>query len=155
MAASRYLTPTEIALFPDDFTRQFECARVRLINRPHNPLARGKILVRGYDIYWANYPEDFTRCALPLQALLVHELCHVWQYATGRLSAFRYLTRPRNWVYGYDIRRGAFDAHPIEQQADLLQDWFTVNAGGPPSRYAKQTPHPSREEINAVVPFAP
>ena len=153
MPHARPLIPDEIALFPHDFTRQFDIASVRLIDRAHNPFALGKILVRGSRIYWPSAPADFTREPLARQALLMHELCHVWQYATRRLSAWRYLTRPRNWIYGYDIRLRNFDAHAIERQADLLQDWYIINKGDLACRFAEATPRPTRDEINAVVPF--
>ena len=128
--------------------------RLRLINRTHNPFAAGKILVRGYNIYWKNYPEDFTQQSLKVQALLMHELCHVWQYASGRLTAWRYLSRPRNWAYGYVFDPDKdFDDYPTERQADLLQDWFVMNKGGAPLRRLKNSPAPSLKQMNAAVPF--
>ena len=151
---TRNLTPDEIALFPRGFSAQIDMARLRLIDRTHNPFAIGKIVARGYDLYWQNYPKDFTKLGLPARALLMHELCHVWQYASGRLTAWRYLTRPKNWVYGYayDPRKG-FDDYAIEKQADLLADWYAVNSGGVPSRYSRQSDMPSAAQINAAVPF--
>jgi len=150
----RSLTPDEMALLPRGFTSHIDIARVRFIDRPHNLFAYGKILVRGYDLYWKNFPADFTRASLSKRAILMHELCHVWQYATGRLSALSYLTQPKNWVYGYHYEpRNSFDDYPIERQADLLQDWYAMNLGALPSRYDRQSQVPTLSQINAVVPF--
>ena len=151
----RSLTPDEIALFPPGFTSQIDMSRVRLIGRTHNPFAIGKIVARGYDLYWKDYPDDFAQQSLRMRALLMHELCHVWQYASARLTAWRYLTRPQNWVYGYDFEpHKSFDDYPTEKQADLLQDWYIMNHGMMPSRHSKDSSTPRLSQINAVVPFA-
>lgn len=129
-----------------------DLTQVRLRSRPHNPFARNKILVRGYDIYWPDTPADFTRYDLLMQSVLIHELCHVWQYKTGRLTALRYLINPANWIYSYTFDAAkTFEDYPIEKQADLLQDWFLMNAGAEPCRY-KGIP-PTLAEINETVPF--
>ena len=150
----RGLSQAEIALFPPDFLRHIDPQRLRLINRAHNPFAIGKVLVRGYDIYWKDYPADFTREPLSVRAILMHELCHVWQYATRRLTAWRYLTHPKNWAYSYvfDPRKD-FDGYPIEKQADLLQDWYYMNHRVRACRYDKRSAPPSLAQINSLIPF--
>ena len=111
-------------------------------------------MARGYDLYWKDYPDNFAQQSLCTQALLMHELCHVWQYASGRLTAWRYLTRPKNWIYGYAFDpRKSFDDYPTEKQADLLQDWYFMNNGGAARRHNKDSRAPSLKQINAVVPF--
>ncbi len=150
----RVLTPDEISLFPRAFTETLDMARLRLINRTHNPFASGKILVRGYDIYWKDYPENFIDKPICEQAVLAHELCHVWQYTTGRLSAWRYITQPENWVYGYDFDPSkTFDDYATEKQADLFQDWYSLNNGHPANRHRADSLAPNLVQINAVVPF--
>lgn len=152
---SRHLTEFEVSALPADFTQSFDIASVKLIDRTHNPFARNKIVCRGPKLYWPNHPQDFTRETHIIQSLLIHELCHVWQYETGRLSAARYLLDPRNWVYSYAFKDDAsFDDYPTEKQADLLQDWFLVNSGMKPLRYdRKKSDTPSKEWLNEVVPF--
>ena len=151
---TRQLTDKEIAALPAGFASAFDVNAVTFLDRAHNPFARNKILCRGPKLYWQNYPEDFTRKSLVIQSLLVHELCHVWQYETGRLTAFSYLIDPRNWFYSYRMREGAkFDDYPTEKQADLLQDWFLVNRGSKPLRYDNKGPRPSKDWLNAIVPF--
>ena len=150
----RHLTEAEIVCLPAGFTQSFDIRAVQLIDRAHNPLARHKIVCRGPRLYWQNYPKDFTRAPRLIQSLLVHELCHVWQYETGRLTAFRYLIDPRNWKYSYRVIDGAdFDGYPTEKQADLLQDWFLVNTGKAPVRYEHTGPIPTKNWLNKVVPF--
>jgi len=148
----RGLTLREQSFIPASLCEAVGVDKVRLISRAHNVFARNKILVRGYDIYWPDTPADFTRHDLLLQSVLIHELCHVWQYKTGRLTAFRYLINPLNWYYGYAYDTAKkFDDYPIEKQADLLQDWYLMNRGVKPCRYAGDPP--TLNEINTVVPF--
>ncbi len=154
-AAWRHLSAAEIALIPQSFASQIDIGRVRLIDRAHNPLAIGRILCRGHDIYWKAYPEDFCKQSVAMQALLIHELCHVWQYTHGTLTALRYLCNPRAWKYGYEFEPSKpFTAYPTEQQADFLQDWYAVNCAKQPHRYCQSVTAPSAEQINAVIPFA-
>ena len=151
---SRALTRAEIALFPTDFTRQFDIANVALINRSHNPFTFGKIVVRGNKIYWPNAPKDFTRASMDIQAVLMHELCHVWQYSTGRLTALKYLCNPKNWVYKYVLSEAkSFVDYPIEKQADLMQDWFRLNTGTHAKCFAAGQSEPSCAELNRLIPF--
>jgi len=150
----RGLTSGEMALFPNGFITHLDMDRLRLINRTHNPFTSGKIVARGYDLYWKDYPADFTRQPLSERALLMHELCHVWQYKEGRLTAWSYLTRPKNWAYGYEFDpHKNFGDYAIEKQADLLQDWYNMNHGTVPHRRRQGSPVPSLAQINAVVPF--
>ena len=154
-ANSRHLSPTEIARLPAAFTREFDIGAVQLIDRSHNPFTRNKIVCRGPRLYWQDYPENFSRTPMIIQSLLVHELCHVWQYETGRLTAFSYLIDPRNWRYSYRVKDGAnFDDYPIEKQADLLQDWFLVNSGAIPVRFDQNGPTPTKDWLNRIVPFS-
>lgn len=152
---TRHLSTPEIDALPAGFTQSFEIENVTLIDRAHNIFARNKILCRGPKLYWPDHPMDFTREPLIIQSLLMHELCHVWQYETGRLTAFRYIAGPRNWVYSYAVKPNAdFDDYPTEKQADLLQDWFLVNSGVKPMRYkAGDAPIPDKNWLNQVVPF--
>ncbi len=153
-SVERLLTHSEIALFPKDFTRQFDISSVILINRAHNPLTRKRILVRGNRIYWPHAPFDFTQQSLDIQALLMHELCHVWQYSTGQLTALKYLCNPKNWVYKYALSEAEnFVDYPIEKQADLMQDWYRLNTGTYASCFAATQAEPSCEQLNALIPF--
>lgn len=152
-AESRGLTEDETALVPVEMRASIDLSRVRIIDRAHNPFAIGKILVRRYDIYWPGAPQDFAVVQLSRQALLIHELAHVWQYATGRLTAFSYLSRRHNWRYRYAVYQGAvFDDYAVEAQADLVQDWFRVRQGHAPAYFTGESP--SREWLEQTVDFS-
>ena len=151
---SRPLHAREIALFPQSFTQAIDIDAVQFIYRAHNPLTAKKILVRHNKIFWSSCPPDFSAAKLDVQALLMHELCHVWQYHTKRLSALSYLANPKNWAYKYSFDPAkSFDDYPIEKQADLLQDWYRLNMGGKAVRFEAGTQAPSLSQINAIVPF--
>ena len=150
----RHLSAREINALPAAFTQSFDIRAVEFIDRAHNPFAKNKILCRGPRLYWQNHPADFTRETVLIRSLLVHELCHVWQYDTGRLSAARYLLDPRNWIYNYEVKSiASFDDYPTEKQADLLQDWYLINSGAKPLRYSSKGETPTKDWLNSVVPF--
>ena len=67
-------------------------ARLTRVWRGHVP-----ILTRGGRIYWPGALADFSDT--PHMAVLQHELQHVLDFSTGRLSALGYLLNPRNWTY--------------------------------------------------------
>jgi hypothetical protein len=155
MNIARGLMPKEIELFPADFLKQIDINAIQLISRPHNIFAKNKILVRPNKIYWPNCPSDFTEETVHTQSILMHELCHVWQYQTRRLSALRYLLIPKNWIYNYvlDVAK-KFDDYPIEKQADLMQDWYLANKGYPPCRFKKDSCEtPTKSAIDNMTPF--
>ena len=83
----RHLSAREVDALPAAFTQSFDIRAVEFIDRAHNPFAKNKILCRGSRLFWQNYPADFMRETVLIRSLFVHELCHVWQYETGRLSA--------------------------------------------------------------------
>ena len=150
---ARPLHASEVAMVPPDLAAVVDLASVRLIDRVHNPFAVGKVLVRGANIYWPGTPTDISRCGLRTRALLVHELAHVWQYATGRLSAVRYLTTPGDWRYGYAVRDGAeFEDYGVEAQADMVGDWYRMREGAGPA-CAMGAP-PTLLWLEATIPFA-
>jgi len=68
-------------------------ARLTWLWRGHVP-----ILTRGHKIYWPGAPQDFSSRPAAM-AVLQHELQHVLDFSTGRLSALGYLLNPRNWTY--------------------------------------------------------
>lgn len=68
-------------------------AQIARLWRGHVP-----VLTRGRRIYWPGAPADLSAHPAAM-ALVQHELQHVLDFATGRLSAFGYLLDPRNWIY--------------------------------------------------------
>ena len=68
-------------------------ARLTWLWRGHVP-----ILTRGRKIYWPNGAQDFSGKPSSM-AVLQHELQHVLDFSTGRLSVLGYLLNPKNWTY--------------------------------------------------------
>lgn len=92
------------------------------------------------------FQEDFSSVALPLQALFVHELTHVWQaQAKGRW----YLPFARHPFcrYRYRLKPGKpFNAYGIEQQAEIVAHTFRARMGEP-------SPGTDPAALEAVLPF--
>ena len=148
-APERPLTAREVAAIPEPFRLVLPIAHIRLVARAHNPFALRKILVRRRRIFWPDTPTELDRDPRTL-SLLFHELAHVWQYETGRLTAVRYLTDPANWQYRYVPGR-PFDGYGAEAQADLIEDWCRVRSGLAPHRFEGAAPDP--DWLDSVVPF--
>lgn len=155
MAQRRKLLAKEKQLFPASFKETININNVTLIYRAHNPFASGKILTRNDKIFWPECPDDFTKTSTEYQSVLMHELCHVWQYHTNKLSAAGYIMKPKRWFYEYVFDADkTFDDYPTEKQADLLQDWYLVNNGVPAENYNKdKSVRPTKEQLNKTVPF--
>lgn len=99
-------------------------AKLAWLWRGHVP-----ILTRGRRIYWPDARDDFSS-APKAMAVLQHELQHVLDFSTGRLSALGYVLNPRNWTYRlpspdlWDWRRlGA------EQRAVLAEKLWRAEQG--------------------------
>ena len=93
------------------------------------------------------YRDDFSEAPLGLQALLIHELVHVWQ--TRQHGQF-YLPLMRHpfcrYAYRFDPAR-PFTAYGIEQQAELVAHAFLAARGAP------LTAAPPLAALQAVLPF--
>jgi len=156
---ARGLNSAEIFLIPASFRTAIDVAKVRLINHHQNVFAKNKIMTRCNNIWWPDCPADFTKIKpiydmFYFQSVLIHELCHVWQYKTGRLSLGKYITNPARWKYRYKFDpKKTFDDYPTEKQADFFQDWWFLNKGQPAANAKEMTLPPTKAEINKVVPF--
>jgi hypothetical protein len=81
--------------------------------------------------------EDYSQERVSLQALLLHELTHVWQ-AQQKGKFYLPLMRHPFCRYDYAIRVGRpFDRYGIEQQAEIVRHAFLLRnkvpvAGAPP-----------------------
>ena len=81
------------------------------------------------------YRGDYATAELPLQALFIHELVHVWQHQQGRAVAWRGLLL-HLWFagrdpYTYRLQPGRpLRAYNLEQQARIVEDGFRIGHGG-------------------------
>lgn len=91
------------------------------------------------DTYIMHLGADGYASTAGMQATLIHELVHVWQGAnhifngyvpSSLLSQGRYLitTGNRDNAYRYstsDLGRRSWHSYNVEQQASIVEDWFT------------------------------
>ncbi|MBX9708165.1 MAG: hypothetical protein K2X61_09560 [Caulobacteraceae bacterium] len=130
----RTLTKGERRLIHGEFGDAVHLDEVRLAAMPW-PLFRafvpGRVFSRSW-ICWpgTDLPEDFAVAPLSLQAVLIHEMVHVWQaqsginLVTGKLSAG---DGPRAYAYP-DVPCG-WEVLNIEQQAMTVEHRFRARRG--------------------------
>ena len=132
----RPLTAGETALAREAFGEHLRYGTVRLLSAPW-PFNRAFVAGRWFGREWIVWPgrtlpEDIAVAPLRTQAVLVHELTHVWQaqqgvnLLTGKLQAG---DRPASYEYpvGMDCEWGGLN---IEQQAMVVEHRFRLVRGG-------------------------
>ncbi|MFN3931292.1 MAG: hypothetical protein ACK4JY_06020 [Brevundimonas sp.] len=132
----RPLTTGERDLAREAFGDDLHSDTVRLLPAPW-PFNRAFVPGRWFGREWIvwparSLPPDITAAPLGLQALLIHELTHVWQaqqgvnLLTGKLRAG---DRPASYAYptGMDCRWAGLN---IEQQAMVVEHRFRLLRGG-------------------------
>lgn len=135
-AVIRPLTVAEEALAREAFADALRLDTVRLLAAPW-PIVRAFVPGRWFGRDWIVWPgrtlpADIAAAPLKLQALLIHELTHVWQaqqgvnLLTGKIRAG---DRPASYAYptGMDCHWGALN---IEQQAMVVEHRFRLLRGG-------------------------
>ncbi|MBU1540770.1 MAG: hypothetical protein KKC29_01825 [Alphaproteobacteria bacterium] len=131
----RGLTPGERGLAVEAFGDALAPEGVRFLPAPW-PFDRAFVPGRWFGRDWIVWPRrtlppDIAAAPLRLQALLVHELTHVWQaqqgvnLLTGKLRAG---DRPSSYHYpvGVDCDWGSLN---IEQQAMIVEHRFRLSRG--------------------------
>ena len=93
-----------------------------------------------------SWRDDFTTAPLPLRALVVHELVHVWQRQQGINLLLRRYPFAR---YRYlPLKPGKpFGAYGIEQQAEIVRHAYLLREGG------RVPGAPPLEVYAALIPF--
>jgi hypothetical protein len=117
-------------------------AQPRLIAHAHPAariaaLWRGDIptLTRGDVIWWPGATADLSEPGFEREmAVLQHELQHVLDYRTGRLTAVGYLCSPRHWTYRWEREnRPPWDDLGAEQRGSLAERlWLAERDFGRP-----------------------
>lgn len=147
--AVRALTGGETALARDVFGDALDAPRVRIAALPAWPRA----FVAGPSlVFWParSALRDFSLASLSLQAVLVHELVHVWQAQSGvNLLAAKLKAGDGPAAYHYEPAACAgFGDLNIEQQAMVVQHAFlAARRGGAPH------PQATYVELLAGAPF--
>lgn len=75
------------------------------------------------------YREDFSKSLPDMQHLFIHEMVHVWQREKGINVIMRGLV---SWFVSYRYRLDGryLSEYPMEQQAQLIADYFTLEREG-------------------------
>lgn len=132
----RPLSSGEIELCQQVFGQRIDYSQVRIMNQPFLPWQSPHIIMApsGYihtsDLH---YKADYAHEGLGYQALLIHEMTHIYQYQQGvnvlwhgalLQSAFFLSLRKYN-PYKYKLLPNkAFSDYNIEQQGDIARDIF-------------------------------
>ena len=96
-------------------------------------------------MFWPRAPDDLSGTAA--MAVLQHELQHVLDYATGWMTARRYLGHSRHWSYAVPSGwTGDFDALGAEQRAVLAERLWLAEAG--------LRPRAEIARLRLVIPWA-
>ena len=113
------------------FGADLDTTRVRIFALPLWPRAfvpNARLIVWPQVSAW----RDFCAAPLELQAVLVHELTHIWQAQTGvKLLWAKLAAGDGPGAYTYDLGQDArFSTLNIEQQAMVMQHAFLAARGG-------------------------
>ena len=160
----RRLTPGERALARAVFADALPLEGVRIAPTPF----RTAVTLGSVILMPADAPRDFAAAPLALQAWLVHELTHVWQFATAPARTLR------SWAgvvasggYGPGLPGYAY-AHPfdwtalnLEQQARVVEHAFLIRegaaveaeapSGSTPRRWATRADYAGRTPFEALT----
>jgi len=93
------------------------------------------------------YRACFASATIPMQALFVHEMTHVWQAQRGGRWYLPLIRHPF-CQYRYRLRPGkAFARYGIEQQAEIVADAYLLRRG------ANLPGKPPLNVYEAMLPF--
>ena len=133
-AISRPLTEGERALASGIFGKAIDYDAVTLRHRrwwPFQPRRTlmapcGHIHVPFDSPLWS---EDYSRENVSLQALLLHEMTHVWQ-SQRRGKYYLVLMRHPFCRYAYAVKAGlTFERYGLEQQGEIVRHVFLLRKG--------------------------
>lgn len=114
------------------------------LNLDHVDVVAHKLIIKNYavspngNIYFhpKDWKADFSKESLEQQSWLIHELVHVWQIQQGIAVVRKALLNRR---YQYVLTAGkAFLNYGIEQQAQMVQDYFLRSRKGQECESLKQ-----------------
>ncbi len=130
----RGLTGSERRLAKTEFGGALDLDRIRLVGAPW-PFDRAFVPGRWFGRDWIlwpgrSLPEDFAVAPVALQAVLIHELVHVWQAQAGvNLLAGKIRAGDGPAAYGYPKAPCGWDQLNIEQQAVTVEHRFRAGRG--------------------------
>ena len=129
----RLLTIGEMQLAQSVFLSTIDYSKVwihRASYIPFNLQNKNTAMTPNGEIYFINqYRDDFSHSTYSLQHMFIHEMSHVWQRARGMNVIGRGLV---SWLvsYRYTLDGRLLSEYPMEQQAQIIADHFTLQAHG-------------------------
>ena len=132
----RALTAGEFALAQSVFADRIRLETVRILSAPW-PLTRAFVPGCWFGRDWIVWPakqvpDDAAKASTGVQAMLIHELVHVWQAQNGLnllLCKLRAGDGPAAYAYPLDDRCD-WSGLNIEQQAMVVEHRFVLSRGG-------------------------
>ena len=130
----RALTDGERRLIRGEFGDAVALEAVRLLGTPW-PFDRAFVPGRWFGRDWVlwpgrSLPEDFAVAPVALQAVLIHEMVHVWQGQSGvNLLTGKLRAGDGPSAYGYPAAPFGWEALNIEQQAMAVEHRFRAARG--------------------------
>lgn len=94
-----------------------------------------------------DYLLDFSLAGIDERAWFMREMTHVWQHQKG-IKVIRGWFKNRNYDYSPLEPGRAFTDYGIEQQGDIVKDYYLRTQGQNPTNG-----NHSIEELEAVLPF--
>lgn len=130
----RALTPGEVALARSVFGEVIRLKTVRILSAPW-PLTRAFVPGCWFGRDWIVWPskqvpDDAAKASTGVQAMLIHELVHVWQAQQGvNLLVAKIRAGDSAASYRYPLDCASWEALNIEQQANLIEHRFRLSKG--------------------------
>lgn len=130
----RKMTIGEIGLASMVFGNSIDYETVRIHHGSYLPFGlqgENMAMTPNGELYFRTrlYREEFSQTLDSLQHLFIHEMSHVWQRARGMNVIGRGLVSW--WVsYRYTLDGRLLSDYPMEQQAQIIADNFTLQAHG-------------------------
>lgn len=129
----RLLTTGEIKLAQSVFASTIEYPKVWIHKAsylPFNLQNENTAMTPNGELYFRNqYHDDFSQSTDDMQHLFIHEMSHVWQRTKGMNVIGRGLV---SWLvsYRYTLDGRLLSEYPMEQQAQIIADDFTLQTQG-------------------------
>lgn len=130
----RALTTGERRLAQGEFVDALDLDAIRIAATPW-PFDRAFVPGCAFGLSWIlwparSLPDDFTSAPVALQAVLIHELVHVWQAQTGiNLLAGKIRAGDGPAAYRYPDAPCGWEQLNIEQQAMAIEHRFRASRG--------------------------
>ncbi|MBQ1837350.1 MAG: type IV secretion protein Rhs [Neisseriaceae bacterium] len=137
MLQNRFLTLNEIQLVQSIFADSIDCTNIKIYAVPFDWLKLSTAMSFGGRIYFPRrfFCDDFTQQNWAMKRWFVHEITHIWQSQNGFPVLFAgvliFLSGgyfgQKAYRYLHKIHKKTFNQLNMEQQAEVIADFFTTN----------------------------